>query len=517
MTVEIRSSIPQALPPSATSPTPSTPAPDASRSGATAIDAAPVTVAPESSFLGASSQVSAPPLRIDPASPPPANEADLPVGLGHFRYGSGDVPLVETPPEAVHLKGGIGTPPEVAQLADWGVANAFSPEWQAFLDYAVRANGGGLGDAETGYLAFSREYGFVRFDHPGLTPEQNRRIAAISLQTGWPIERLPGRNLDDNSFESEKVDAWVNDFIGRFDEEMGAFLADPADDLKMQSGSRNHYQLKYDPEHNRVFSSEWRKNGGFRGMVEDNFDVIGPVLDGLTILTTAAGMPYLAAGIQTAKQGLVTAVTGDFEFEQGVAIATSWLGGPLKTTQLGQLLASPVGQAGVKLGTDLADDGRIEAATVAGIFTPELLRDLPGGPVVDEALQRGALVLARSIDGQEVGLADLYHVLEPFVAGLARGDDTAALGEQLRRAGIAGDPTGQESWYGLLSMVTDDPADIQLISGGFAVLADYLDQGKVDSKQVFGLLKDYFKDDIDRLKEDLRQELEDFLGLRQAS
>lgn len=448
---------------------------------------------------------------LDPKNPPPAQESSLPIGLERFPYGSGTGPLLPPPADAPHILGGIGTPPAAAQLSEMGAANAFSPEWQSLLQYAVGANGG-LGDAENGYLAFSREHGFVRFKHPGFTPEQNRRIAAMSLQMGWPIERLPGRNLDDDVFAEPKVNEWVDGFIAKFDDALRTFMANPSEKLVVKDGSRNRYMMQFDPASNRVFSGTFRKKGGFSGFVEKNFKVIGPVLDGLAVVSAAFGAPYLAAGIQAAKQGAVSAVTGKFTVAQGLQIAGGFLGGPLADTQLGQLLRTPVGNAAFRIGADLAVDGKVDVGTLGGIVLPQILGDLPGGPEVGLALTRGAEILARKLDGKDIGLEQIYFALEPVVAGLTRGDDAAKVRQELAKAGVLGDPNDPETFTGLLGRAIDDPEDIALVSGGLSTLFRYLDTGKLDASQALDILKTYFKDDIDELKKMLKSKLETNLG-----
>jgi len=73
--------------------------------------------------------------------------------------------------------------------------------------------------------------------------------------------------------------------------------------------------------------------------------------------------------------------------------------------------------------------------------------------------------------------------------------------------------TTPPSWYGLLSLVSDDPADVRQIAGGLAVLANALDTGKLDTRQVFGVLKHFFADEIDALQTAVKQSLEETFGL----
>ncbi|MEZ6196726.1 MAG: hypothetical protein R3F20_13535 [Planctomycetota bacterium] len=419
----------------------------------------------------------------DPLDPPPADESRVPIGLDRYPYGTHpEAKLIETPADRPQYRGGIGTPPEVAQIRDAGIGNAFSPEWHHFLEQAVIGNGG-LGDAENGYLAFSRNDGWVRFKHPGFTPEQNRRIAAISLQTGWALENMPGRNPNDSVFEAENVNRWVDEFIGKFDREMAGFLDDPTDTIDFKDGSRRQYIMQYDAESNRVGSFYVRKRGGFAGFAQKNLDVIGPILDVASVATAVVGMPYLSAGLQTVKQGLVTAATGEFTASQGLSIAASWLGGPLKATKLGQALATPTGRAVFAVGQDLADDGKLSASSVAGLAATQVVGKLPGGPTVDRALVKGVELVAKKLDGEDVSLVEIVNVLQPVLVGMALDEDGTATIEKLEQNVLGASPREAEAWKGLLSVISDAPEDIELMSKGLSLVAGYIDEGQISPRQ----------------------------------
>jgi hypothetical protein len=83
-----------------------------------------------------------------------------------------------------------GTPPLAGKLFREGLGNFGNPDWMKLVAQAIQQDGG-LGSSEEGSLAFSSESGFVRLRHPGFSPEHVRRMPALFLQTGWPIERLP--------------------------------------------------------------------------------------------------------------------------------------------------------------------------------------------------------------------------------------------------------------------------------------------------------------------------------------
>src|SRR5262249_16387125 len=117
---------------------------------------------------------------------PPANESTSPAGLGAYGYTSTpyhDGLLITTPDPKSYIVGAVGTPPGAGEDMNNNVANLFNEDWAGQVQNAIQENGG-LGNEQDGYLAFSSSMGFVRLRNTNLTPEQNRQLAAISLQTG---------------------------------------------------------------------------------------------------------------------------------------------------------------------------------------------------------------------------------------------------------------------------------------------------------------------------------------------
>lgn len=449
------------------------------------------------------------PLSTYLAQPKP-NEASPPVGLERHAYGAtpaGSVALVPTPPEATHLVGGIGTPPEIAKMREAGIANVFNPEWRAALDKAIQANGG-LGNAQEGYLAFSKKYGFVRLRNTNLTPEQNRQLAAMSLQTGWAIERLPGRNLSDSSITSPKVDGWVNKFLGKYDAQFTAFLQDPSKGIKVKDGSRNQYLMQFDPQSGRAFSATARMAGGFKGFVQKNMKWIGPIMDVVSVGLTAFGFPYAAAGLQTAKQGLVSAATGKFTAGQAFAIAGSFLGasGPLSGTTAGQVFQNSMVQGGLNLAGKALDGQKIGAADVVGALAPSIFSGLPGGAIVDQAAQAGAKLVAAKIDGRDLSFMDFFNAVKPVLFGV----DQQTTGKEAVTglASLLGmDPTTVQAWKPLVGKLTSDPHTAQVIESGLSTLAQFISTGQVSPNDALGFLASVFQPQIDRLKADVKESL----------
>lgn len=294
---------------------------------------------------------------------PPAPPADLsksPIGFPNLDYTSDPTaPLVpnneDTP---AYVRGGIGTPPEVGQLAEAGGANFLNPTWQAMVaDHAAR--NGGLGNEQDGFLAFSQQ-GFVRFYNDNLTPEQNRRLAEISLQTGWPIEKMPSR-ADDGG---EEIHEWADEFIGRFDREFAAFQADPMNHKMSVKDGRKRFVLDFNEEAQAFVSYNYKKSGGLRGFVQKHMKWIAPVLNGLAMV----GGP-ITAGIATAARAVVNFIaTGSLKVRDLVAAGVSYFL-PQGAQTLGQAVRQGVAQAA---GSLIDNDGKLTAGIVMDGLNPTL-------------------------------------------------------------------------------------------------------------------------------------------------
>ncbi|MFZ4576004.1 MAG: hypothetical protein ACOYN0_16565 [Phycisphaerales bacterium] len=202
-----------------------------------------------------------------------ANEQKSPVGFPSLPYGSNPAAaLVPTPAERPEFKGGIGTPPEVGQMANAGVGNMLNPAWQEAVANAAAANGG-LGNAQDGYLAFSAEFGFVRLNNPNLTPEQNRRLAEISLSTGWPIEKTPANAEEAGAKAQESAEK----FITKYDSEFADFAKDPSNGISVKEG-KTRFRFDVDPQTGLGITRIQKRHGGLRGLIESNAGGLSKVL-----------------------------------------------------------------------------------------------------------------------------------------------------------------------------------------------------------------------------------------------
>src|SRR5690606_8541922 len=104
--------------------------------------------------------------------------------------------------------------------------------------------------------------------NPNLTPEQNRELAAISLELGMPIEKLPSRTSESPE-TNPKLNEWVDGFIAKHHAELEKFLADPSQGYKVKDGKRR-YQMDVDPQSGRAISYYYKKASGLRGFVQKN-------------------------------------------------------------------------------------------------------------------------------------------------------------------------------------------------------------------------------------------------------
>lgn len=342
---------------------------------------------------------------------PPANESqphEVLAAMG-LEYGSESLPHGHVATDNIthdYVAGWLGTPPEVGQMDEGGIGNLLNKEWQMVVADAAQRNGG-LGNSEDGFLAFSKTYGFVRLRNPRLSPEQNRRLAEMSLMMGVPVETIPSRTAD-SSLKQANVDKWVNEIIGRYDKEWADFKANPKDEMSVSDG-RKRYIMKLDQESGRVISYDFKKSGGFKGFLQKNMKYIGPVLDVISVAANVIpGIGQVASfAIGLGSQALKTAgsaiATGKLYASQVAGLIGSAIPGIMKFGGFGALSAT---QDAALKGTlnaagNYIDTGEFDAGTLAGAVAPSIFSGLPGGALVDKAVQNGVVLVAEAIqDGK---------------------------------------------------------------------------------------------------------------------
>lgn len=449
---------------------------------------------------------------------PTAGQQDVntkpPPGLDAYAYtpfGGGDMPLIVSEEQPFYVTGAVGTPPIVGELAEGGAANFLNPAWMEQIDVAVSRNGG-LGNAEQGYLAFSREHGFVRLKNINMTPEQNRRMAEISLRTGWPVEKIPARN-DKSQYDDPKNGEWPDKFIGRFDEEMADFAQNPVENEIKISDGKKRFVLEFNEKAQGFVSYNYKKASGLKGFAQKAMKYAGPVLDIATIAVNVipgigqAVSMGLAAASQAIKTGLSWAATGTLKAGQALQAAMSFVlpGGAATPLQ-----AAGLGAANVA--AEAIDTGKISAGGVVGAFSP-LIPGLPGGAVTDRAVRQGLGVVAHGIDTGRLDAGMLAQALAPLATQLPLGSGREQL-VGLAGALADGRVTGREV-AGLLSpladRVSDDSRHQNLVLQGLGMLAGAIDGGQISAEAALGAILPY----VDERLQDLRggQTLSDLLAL----
>ena len=428
------------------------------------------------------------------ATLPRADESTPPQGLEVFAYTSGQVPLIQNADQPHYIKGAVGTPPEAGQLAKAGVGNLGNPAWQQLVADAVARNGG-LGNTEDGFLAFSAEHGFVRLRNDNLTPEQNRQLAGLSLQTGWPIETMPSRT-NDSLHDDPEIGRWADEFLGKVQEQFAQFAADPKDDVVVKDG-HHRYVLKLDPQSGALVSFHYKKHGGFRGFVEKNAKILGPILD----IASLVGGPLVALGAQAFKAAASVAITGKLKLQQVVGAIGAWFGAG------GTLAGATAADAALGLGVaNLAataiDGDKITASAVAGALTPAI-HGLPGGVLVDNAVRQGLTAVAQAVDTGKVSATTLFQALAPlFLEGPAgpMRDQLTALAQRVDGGHLTAAQVAA-ALQPLLGGITDDPAVGQALFQGLGALAQTIDQGGVTAQGALGILLPLLQDRLQQARQ----------------
>lgn len=472
----------------------------ATRGGAAPTQAAP---APPPAAPPASTPAQAEPERELMGVPGPDRDIDRPPpmgfeGLAYTSVPKGQIALIESDEQPHYVAGAVGTPPEVGELDDAGAANFLNPAWQEQVRIAVERNGG-LGNAQDGYLAFSKMHGFVRLKHVGLSAEQNRRFAAMSLQTGWSVETLPTRT-GDNGFEKPETFAWADEFLGRYDAEMADFIQDPMKNGIAVSSGKRKYHLEFNEKAQGFVSYEYKKHGGIKGFVQKHMKYIGPVLDVVSVVGHM--IPGVGTAIALGARAMRTAVnwiaTGALKARDVVAtVASYFMPAGLKAATPTQIAA--YGAANVA--AEAIDTGKVRPSTLASAFTP-LIEGLPGGVVADHAVRQGLTVLASGIENGKVSARDVYGALAPLVFDLPKGearDQLAALANQIAGGTLTAEQA-QAAVRPLVDSVTGDPTADRLLYGSLGVLAEAIDTGRVDPRSVLAAAAPFVEDRLTDLR-----------------
>lgn len=129
-----------------------------------------------------------------------------------------------------YLMANIPTPMLAEDLRKMGGNNVFNPEWQKLVGEMVE-KAGGPGDAEKGYVAWSKHGGFINFKNSTIPDELNKKYAEISLLSGIPIE-----DLKINNQYSEKHYAGKAEFADKFMTQFQNFVQNPQAGFAVDGG-----------------------------------------------------------------------------------------------------------------------------------------------------------------------------------------------------------------------------------------------------------------------------------------
>ena len=350
---------------------------------------------------------------------PPANEEAVPplFASAGLAYGSTPVNSAPVSHEGVTHDwnaGWIGTPQDVFDMDEGGIGNMMNPEWRAAVAKATELNGG-LGNSEDGFLAWSRQYGFHRLRNPRFSPEQNRRMAEMSLTLGVPAETIPSRT-EDSALLDPGIDKWVNEIIGRYDKEMADFVADPTNGISVNDG-RKRYKLEFNEEAGRFVSYDYKKSGGIKGWVQKNMKYIGPVLDVVGVAVNIipgigqAASAAIAAGSQILKTASQVIATGKLKAQQVAGVIGSFLPGIGKFFDLTKTQTALVG--GVTNATaQYIDTGKFDVSALVSAAAPSIIQGLPGGPAMDRAVQATTIMAAKAIEDGRLDARDALSLID---------------------------------------------------------------------------------------------------------
>jgi len=238
-------------------------------------------------------------------SQPTANISSVPIGLELFSYGSTPIGKADLMLDGIkddYVAAYVPTPLEAGQLRDVKANNITVGLWIEQIAQAVRRNGG-LGNSEDGFLAWSKK-GFIRLRNPRLSPEENRRLAAMSLQIGVAVERLPARSTKSAS-ENPGIEHWIEKLLADYDKKLAQFLENPAEGISLQDGKRR-FGLRFNEEIGVATSYYYKKRSGLKRFGRKTLELAGKAIQ----LTAPTGILPGSLGQRLIQKVVMNSVPG---------------------------------------------------------------------------------------------------------------------------------------------------------------------------------------------------------------
>ena len=340
---------------------------------------------------------------------PAANTAKIPLGFEPFAYGS--TPIAESSLmldgiEKDYIAAYVPTGPEAGQLRDAGANNFTVRAWLEQAALAVERNGG-LGNSEDGFLAWGRR-GFLRLRNPRLSPEQNRRLAAMSLQLGVEIENLPARS-NESSAENASIEGWVERLLTKYDNALLQFKKDPSRGISLKDG-RRRFGLHFHKELQLASSYYYKKRSGFKGIGRKALAIGGravQLISPTSLLPASLGGRFFQKAVSKNIPGL-NSLTAQLEavFNKAEISALISFIDPLRYT--GELI-------------EVYGRGKatLEMVIQAGLARAQQGFDMmPGVDPFSSAIKAVGMIATRLLQNSSIKAYDIVKALSGFLPGI---------------------------------------------------------------------------------------------------
>lgn len=201
-----------------------------------------------------------------------------------------------------YLTSNIPTPMLAEELRKIGGNNFFNQEWQKLVSEMIEKNGG-AGNAEKGYVAWSKHGGFITFKNPTIPDELNKKYAEISLLSGIPIE-----DLKINNQYSEKHYAGKAEFAEKFMTSFQNFIQNPQAGFAVDGGGVM-YRITQHQESGLPYFFKHKKQSWLGKTFGKMMKWLEPVL---SVLNFVPGLNLFTKPISMILEGANTAFQYDY-------------------------------------------------------------------------------------------------------------------------------------------------------------------------------------------------------------